>query len=434
MANKLDAFLELLQSEKVIIKNKSVLNFPDNLSEKNIPASKVKNAIASPVVGDNHSVIALLASLVEALDGADGSDGVFDDYDDIIDTLVKNVTASSVTQNEDNVTYTLTFTKYDNSTVVITITLPKASSTSAGVMSKADYNMLQAHDSDLRSDVAYAIDFATTRSSSSYVITLMLLNSTGSDIGGTATIEVPIAMATTSKAGLMSATDKQAVDNINSSIATEINKIKSGTYTAKKAEKDASGNTITSTYETKSDAAAKVARANLVSILGEASQSLNGLLSATDKARLDTLYALLADNDSNTVVDTIQEVLNIFSNYPEGTTLVNALALKVNIADIVDNLSSSSAVVPLSAKQGKVLKDAIDDIEDGTTVVGKAYCDEDGNNIAETYFSHEDGFAVGMVAVTEYDEDTGEITLEYNDSAVTSIVYDSDTGIVTFTY
>jgi len=43
--------------------------------------------------------------------------------------------------------------------------------------------------------------------------------------------------------------------------------------------------------------------------------------------------------------------------------LAEALALKVNILDIVDNLTSVLANVPLSAKQGKVLKDQIDTID-----------------------------------------------------------------------
>ena len=42
------------------------------------------------------------------------------------------------------------------------------------------------------------------------------------------------------------------------------------------------------------------------------------------------------------------------------TLVVTALALKVNTADIVDNLASDDATVPLSAKQGKALKTLVD--------------------------------------------------------------------------
>lgn len=144
--------------------------------------------------------------------------------------------------------------------------------------------------------------------------------------------------ATTATAGLLSAEDKAKINAIASDIATCLASAKS--YTD-----------------------GKVARANLVSVLGEASQSLNGLMSATDKARLDTLFALLGDSaDGDNVVNTINEVLAIFNQYPEGADLVGALAAKVAIADIVDNLETQSAVRPLSAKQGYILKGLIDDL------------------------------------------------------------------------
>lgn len=69
----------------------------------------------------------------------------------------------------------------------------------------------------------------------------------------------------------------------------------------------------------------------LTSALNTASQSLKGLMSAADKAKLDALSAILgADADADTVVNTINEVLAIFQNYPEGANLVNALAGKEN--------------------------------------------------------------------------------------------------------
>src|SRR5690554_100017 len=59
--------------------------------------------------------------------------------------------------------------------------------------------------------------------------------------------------------------------------------------------------------------------------LGEATQSVAGLLSAEDKTHLDGLVALLETNDDNNVVDTIGEILDIFQNYPEGADLVTVL-------------------------------------------------------------------------------------------------------------
>jgi hypothetical protein len=83
--------------------------------------------------------------------------------------------------------------------------------------------------------------------------------------------------------------------------------------------------------------------------LGNATQSLSGLMSATDKQRLDVLHALLEEDTSNSVVDSINEILAIFNNYPEGADLVSALAGKVDkIAgkglsenDLTDTLKSN---------------------------------------------------------------------------------------------
>ena len=67
-----------------------------------------------------------------------------------------------------------------------------------------------------------------------------------------------------------------------------------------------------------------------VSDLIEATQALSGLMSATDKQRLDVLHALLEEDTENNVVDSINEVLSIFNNYPEGADLVSAFAGKVD--------------------------------------------------------------------------------------------------------
>ena len=80
-----------------------------------------------------------------------------------------------------------------------------------------------------------------------------------------------------------------------------------------------------------------------ISDLIEATQSLSGLMSATDKQRLDTLHALLEEDTANSVVDSINEILAIFESYPEGADLVTALAGKVDKTSIVDNLTTDDA-------------------------------------------------------------------------------------------
>lgn len=55
-----------------------------------------------------------------------------------------------------------------------------------------------------------------------------------------------------------------------------------------------------------------------------------GLMSTTDKENLDTLVNSFNNDDANTTIDTIKEVLKAFENAPEGTNIANALANKVD--------------------------------------------------------------------------------------------------------
>ena len=61
--------------------------------------------------------------------------------------------------------------------------------------------------------------------------------------------------------------------------------------------------------------------------IANATTSKAGLMSSTDKTNLDTLSNLLGD-DSDTVVNKINEVIEIFDSYPEGNKIVDALAGK----------------------------------------------------------------------------------------------------------
>lgn len=76
-----------------------------------------------------------------------------------------------------------------------------------------------------------------------------------------------------------------------------------------------------------------ISREKLVSTIGEATTSLSGLMSAKDKARLNTLVELL-NNGNNSIVDTIEEVLAVFEKYPQGVdifTLITSKQDKINV-------------------------------------------------------------------------------------------------------
>lgn len=79
------------------------------------------------------------------------------------------------------------------------------------------------------------------------------------------------------------------------------------------------------------DLANDIARAEFVAALGNATALLSGLLSPEDYSLLVTLRAMLGEEaDVDTFVNTFNEILAIFSNYPEGADLVTVLAGKVD--------------------------------------------------------------------------------------------------------
>lgn len=68
---------------------------------------------------------------------------------------------------------------------------------------------------------------------------------------------------------------------------------------------------------------------NYISSNQMASSTSSGLMSASDKKNLDALVGLLQE-DSDTVINTIQEVLDAFKNASEGFNIVSVLAGKLD--------------------------------------------------------------------------------------------------------
>lgn len=87
----------------------------------------------------------------------------------------------------------------------------------------------------------------------------------------------------------------------------------------------------------------------------------------------------LADSD-DTTLDQMSEIVTYIKN---NKSLIDGITTgKVSVSDIVDNLTSSAANKPLSAKQGKALKDLIDGIVIPTNV--SAFTNDVGYLTSET--------------------------------------------------
>lgn len=105
------------------------------------------------------------------------------------------------------------------------------------------------------------------------------------------------------------------------------------------------------------DADTKAARN--VAIAAEA--SARSAADAALQTAIDALNAIVgsAAPDGDSFVDTVTELLAVFSTYPEGTDLFTLLSGKVSITDIENTLTYTLAGKVLDARQGKVLNDLI---------------------------------------------------------------------------
>lgn len=85
---------------------------------------------------------------------------------------------------------------------------------------------------------------------------------------------------------------------------------------------------------------------------------------ASLNTKIGAITAIVGDTtpDGDAFVDTVAELLAVFSTYTEGVDLVTLLAGKVNTTDILNVLTTVAGTTgkALDARQGKVLKDLID--------------------------------------------------------------------------
>ena len=75
-----------------------------------------------------------------------------------------------------------------------------------------------------------------------------------------------------------------------------------------------------------------------------ASDTEAGFMSPNDKANLDLIVNSFNDENSNTTIDTVKEVLKAFEKAPEGTNITNALANKAEQKDLEDNYYTKRTV------------------------------------------------------------------------------------------
>ena len=197
--------------------------------------------------------------------------------------------------------------------------------------------------------------------------------------------------------------------------------------------------------------------AELKTAIGNATESLDGLLSAADKATINTLTNLLLDDDANNVTDTIQEILNIFSTYPEGADIAQALAGKVDISVIGDRTYTENNHVT-NEESVTASIDSLDQAVNDKANVGHTHTESDitdldkytqqqvDDNFAPISHTHTESDITDLDKYTTGQVDTfltGKIDTDGNNSALGvlnfvsettngTLQYDADRQILTF--
>lgn len=166
-----------------------------------------------------------------------------------------------------------------------------------------------------------------------------------------------------------------ATNATNANHATSADSATSAT-SATKATQDGNGKVISSTYETKTDATAKLNEAKSYTdtkVSGLAStSSVTGAISTHNTSTsahndirdlingLTTRLNTLADSDDTTLDQMSEVVAYIKAN----KSLIDSITTsKVNVSDIINNLTTNVTNKPLSAAQGVAIKVLIDELQ-----------------------------------------------------------------------
>jgi hypothetical protein len=94
-------------------------------------------------------------------------------------------------------------------------------------------------------------------------------------------------------------------------------------------------------------------------VIDEATESGDTLKKLEDRIKVAEEIIGNVAGDDDQIINTIRELLAVFSNFPEGSDMVTLLTAKVNTADIYNALDCIIAGKVLDARQGKVLSDAV---------------------------------------------------------------------------
>lgn len=151
---------------------------------------------------------------------------------------------------------------------------------------------------------------------------------------------------------------------------------------------------------------------------------------------LNTRLNALADSDDTTLDQLSEIVAYIKSNR---SLIENVTTNKVNVSDIIDNLTSTATNKPLSANQGKILNDLINtltatvsnkvDKVEGKGLSTNDYTDEEKNKVASIF----GGTVTGVKGNSESEYRNGNVNITPNNIGALSTTGGTVTGRTEFT-
>ena len=165
-------------------------------------------------------------------------------------------------------------------------------------------------------------------------------------------------------------------------------------------------NDLTNTPDvfTKSEIQEQLTRQNIISIIGKASQTLDGIMSKEDKQHLDAVVALLEEDD-NDIVDKINEVLAIFNQYPEGAELVTVLSQKqdklfsgINIKTINNESLLGEGNIVIEAGETLIENESLTTVAVGGIAKGVSLKDKSVVEVLESIFFPYVAFSMGNMS------------------------------------
>lgn len=151
-----------------------------------------------------------------------------------------------------------------------------------------------------------------------------------------------------------------------------------------------------------------------------------------------TKLAGIESEANKTIVDS--SLSSISENPVQNKIIKSAIDYKINISDIIDNLTTNESYKPLSARQGKILKDLIDSLHPNVSNINLStnkdvlsYYDREVALLIATALNSQNQPVAGVV-VTFYKGSTPVGTATTNQQGIAIITYHSSgEGLLTFT-